>query len=335
MSGRSRRRFIAAAAISAAFAPAPATGQQTGAPRDTVLEVIGLHRWTVQMVADSVARYVPGMSLGQAACAVILRDSVGFAQAAVQTMIFPDRVWQTLSVVEPEDARWVKIRTYPASLPNRPAWAPAIAILRAHRTAMNPMQDYGFLSGRTDQFLGRAVDSAALAFRNEIRSLAQTQGDSLALWTLDHDRNRDNRVVAAFVLGHFAERETTWHALMRALRGPSDFPTSMAQLVLTGMTRMTPRPVDWAPLRNDLEDLLGGTNLFAYMGVLRTLTATGISPALGRSLIPPGAALLIGNLASQNPTRRRAVEEFLRQASGEDLGTDPAAWIAWVRRHTT
>src|SRR5688500_64440 len=47
----------------------------------TRVEVLGLRNWIVQMLESAVSRYAPGTTLADAACAIILRDSVGFPDA--------------------------------------------------------------------------------------------------------------------------------------------------------------------------------------------------------------------------------------------------------------
>ena len=45
------------------------------------VELLGLRRWTLDMLRDSIRRYVPGQELHDAACMVTLRDSLRFARA--------------------------------------------------------------------------------------------------------------------------------------------------------------------------------------------------------------------------------------------------------------
>src|SRR4051812_34702076 len=47
------------------------------------LEILGLKRWTLAMIQDSLARYAPHDSLLSHACAAILRGKLHFADAAV------------------------------------------------------------------------------------------------------------------------------------------------------------------------------------------------------------------------------------------------------------
>src|SRR3954471_24095654 len=53
------------------------------------LELIGLKRWTIPMIQDSLHRYAPNDSLLSHACAAVLREKLKFADAAVvyRTMV--------------------------------------------------------------------------------------------------------------------------------------------------------------------------------------------------------------------------------------------------------
>lgn len=299
--------------------------------RDTVVEILGLQEWTVERVRASLQRLRPGISLAGAACAVLLRDSLGFAQAAVETWSFPDTVWTTLTVIEPQQSARVRpLRPLSDSLPDRADWSAAIGLVRRNAFVVSPLQHYDVLRGRTDSVFERPVNAAALEFRNRIRELARTADYERLIWTVSHDRNRSNRLIATLVLGHFPERDQTWWTLMRALRGPSDLAGGMDELVLVGMAREGEYRVDWAPVAEDLQHLLAGTNLFAFLDVLQILAYTGLEPELIRRLIPAGKDLLIGNLRSKNPSRRKQVRFFLSRVSGEDLGEDPEVWVQWV-----
>src|SRR5665213_1064207 len=83
------------------------------------IEVLGLHRWTLKALQDSIAHRVPGQTLEDAACMVTLRDSLHFADALVQTLFdatgptgeAPHK-YLVIKVIEPQDASRVR-------------WAPA------------------------------------------------------------------------------------------------------------------------------------------------------------------------------------------------------------------
>ena len=101
-----------------AFLVAATTAAAQEAQPKVVVEILGLRTWTRQMVEDSVAKYQPGVSLADHACAVILRDSVGFADAASMRFLSrSDTTWVALPLVEPELKDRVRFRIYRAKRP--------------------------------------------------------------------------------------------------------------------------------------------------------------------------------------------------------------------------
>src|SRR5262245_32844555 len=99
----SRSAAIALAAIIAAATSAFAQASYES-PIGTV-EVLGLRRWTLAMLRDSVRRYAPGQDLHEAACMITLRDSLHFAEASVNYWQLsvpgqPERVFLAIKVVE-------------------------------------------------------------------------------------------------------------------------------------------------------------------------------------------------------------------------------------------
>ena len=60
-------------------------------PDGRVIEVLGLRRWSLAMLQDSLSRYSPGDSLQTHSCAAVLRYTLRFADAAATTYHFrPD-----------------------------------------------------------------------------------------------------------------------------------------------------------------------------------------------------------------------------------------------------
>ncbi len=91
-----------------------------------------------------------------------------------------------------------------------------------------------------------------------------------------------DRMVAAAILANFAERDSTWFALVDALRDPSD-PVRTASAAVLGS--FPSRPVDWASQTATLRFLLGGTNVAASELVFSMLARTQISPTLATALL--------------------------------------------------
>lgn len=295
----------------------------------TIVEILGLRTWTRQMVEDSVAKYQPGISLADHACAIILRDSVGFADAASMTMSMGgDTSWTVLPVVEPALKDRVRFRTYASERRKVRAWRDIFAVLERDREALNDLQHPEVLFGGADSVSGRAVPASTLELRRKIRRHNSARDWALARDALLTDGNPRNRFVAALVLSNFAQRDSTYHLLADGLRN-SDLGAMAAQMVLSAMSRHAPRRVDWRPAEDALAALVGGTNPFMYTYVLDVLVATQVDPALGLKLARWNPVLLMDHLTARNPFSPPPARRFLVHIRGQDL-RDPAAWNAWL-----
>lgn len=322
------RACLLPALLVALCAPA---GAQSSRQKTTVVEIIGLRNWTRQMVEDSVAKFAPGVSLADHACAVILRDSVGFADAAsLQFSAFEtDTVWVVLPVVEPQFRSRIRYRRFEASQPPIEQWAGILTILERDRRAMQMLQHHQVLLGTTDAVFGDAIPPATLELRRAIRARATEEDWALARNALLRDSSVANRTVATLVLSNFADRDSTWFLLAEGVR-TRDFASGSASSMLRALARGTQRRVDWRPARGTLEALLGGTNLFGYGALLGVLVDTELDPALGRDLARAFPELLLDHVGARNPYTPPAAHRFLVHASGVDHGRDAAAWRRWL-----
>jgi hypothetical protein len=308
-------------------APCTLPAQRSGT---TVVEILGLRDWTRQMVEDSVAKYQPGISLSDHACAVILRDSVGFADAASMTMFSGgDTTWSVLPVVEPRLRDRVRFRTYATERPKVAVWADLFAILEADRAAMNGLQHPAVLLGGADSASGGHIPASTLELRRRLRRHDSRRDWALARDAILNDGNPRNRAVAALVLSNFARRDSAYYLLAEGLR-VSDAGSMAAEMVLSALAQHDPRRVDWRPAEGALTALVGGTNLFVYTSVLNLLAATQVDPVLGLRLARANPELLMDHLTAKNPYSPPPARRFLVHVRGRDLGRDPAPWNAWL-----
>ncbi|MFN2564179.1 MAG: hypothetical protein ABR499_04120 [Gemmatimonadaceae bacterium] len=302
------------------------------------LELIGLKRWTLPMIQDSLRRYAPKDSLLSHACAAILREKLKFADASVvyyETTISGEQMkpYMAVTVVEPQDSGLVRYRRpFRNSLPARRAWEPVGAVFENHNAAFQRALQ------RPDFLLGDAplleVDSAirpALPLRRFLRAHRARKDRQRALATLATDGNWQNRVAAVVLLANFASSDPAWWALADALRDPMAPVGGTAAQVLSVLRRGAPRRVNWAPATETVRALLDGTNLFVHNEIMEVLAATEVNPALARPLLKDGGYIVLAKLRSQGTAERQAARRFLVQVAGRDLGDDPAAWEEWVR----
>ena len=108
----------AALVLVAAGAPLRAQTRAELPLRDgRVVEVLGLRRWTLAMLQDSLARYAPGERLERHSCAAALRYRLGFADAAA-TEVFgspdgPSRIvvsaWKSAMKKKHSCSSWLRM----------------------------------------------------------------------------------------------------------------------------------------------------------------------------------------------------------------------------------
>lgn len=300
------------------------------------LELIGLKRWTIAMIRDSLARYAPGDSLTSHACAAILRGKLKFADAAVEYyppgFVGNTKGYFAVPVVEPQDSARVRYRARPRdSVPDRGDWAAALTVFKKHNQVFqSAIQWPSFLLGhmRPDSIEPHLADARPLL---EFLRTHRTEADRRsALWTLAQDGNAPQRAVAAVVLAGFPESDSTWWALADALRDQVGMVAATASQVLNILSVSSARPVNWTPIVHDLRAVLDGTDLFTQNSLLDALAATRIDPSLAPGLLRDGGELLLAKLGSEDSTGARAAQRFLTQVSGRDLGRNVGAWEDWI-----
>jgi hypothetical protein len=301
------------------------------------LEVIGLKRWTLPMIDDSLRRYAPKDSLMSHACAGVLRETLKFADASVvyYTGTIGDSVMKpylAVTVVEPQDSALIRYRApFRDSLPPRRAWRSIRTVFDKHNLAFQQaMQRSEFLWSDAALAVADSALRPALPLRRFLRAHVTTKDRQTAFATLAANGNSDDRVVAVLLLANFAESDSTWWALAAAVRDPAAKVRSTAAQLLTALARRAPRRVDWTPVTPTLRTLIDGTNLFWHNQVMEVLAATQIDSALARPLLHGGGDLVLAKLRSQGMAERQASRRFLVQLAGRDLGESPAAWEEWI-----
>ena len=317
---------------------AQGAGQVIAGP-DGPVEFIGLERWGAQDLFDAIQAIDPDRPFH--ACAIVMREDLGFADAAAirtmdvltrgdytimigvedsarvrhrptgdETVAVPE-AWQNLSAVVGDDLR--TLNAIEIALPSRGGFLDRIL-----RTSRRSGQRMGVDPGTLDQ----AWDAIDSADSEEDRRLAHEVLAKDSLWSA--------RTVATLVLGNFGDDATTWHALAGSLIDPHARVSSAARSVLKRLIKHRKDPVDWSGARTHLVALLDGTNAFAFREILRIMVATDIDPDFGRQLIRESPELLLAHVGAAHETAREPALDFLKAVSGEDFGADVEAWTAWI-----
>jgi hypothetical protein len=323
--------------------PAQASAQASYESPNGTVEVLGLRRWTLAMLRDSIRRYVPGQDLHDAACMVTLRDSLKFAEASVMTWQgfsgTPEKSFLSIKVIEPQEARrvqWdVRARSdYTGLLPD---YAPLVLPITDSAGGVwrgrleRWFQSYKEDSTRRASTVARAPESVKADAERVWAFLGSRRGDAdrqRAMRTVQRDGFWVNRFVAAMVLVNFGQQDSTWHILVRALRDPHEAVRGFADASLRSLPA---RRVDWKPAAADLRLLLGGTNLPSIETVLEVLDRTEVAPDLAASLLRGNADWVLDHMASRAPRANDLAHRLLvRLNRGVDLGSTRAAWTKWA-----
>ena len=304
-------------------------------PEGTV-EVLGLQSWTVEKIQRALAERFPGTSPGLSAAAL---GELGFPSVGVQSETRPDgRSYTVVTVVEPEQADRVRRKpAFPSSRVPLAAWQSLVDVASKQPGSLQAVASFYPAVGP-----GVAIPAAALeggaADPMTVRRLwkmvesRRSEADrDLALWALANDPNVWNRATAAVLLANFADRDLTWWTLLDAQRDPAGIVSTVASQVLQGISRRTPKKVDWEPAFGSVRALLGGTNLAALDPTLDVLVATGLPADLAPGLLRGGGAdLVLARVGARHEPTRKSAHGFLKYLSGKDLGTDVTAWQTWL-----
>jgi hypothetical protein len=331
------RGAILAFAVAACASPPSRTPTVLLVPGKSI-EVVGLQRWTIAMMQDSLAKYAPGTTLDSHACAAALRYQLGFADAAATSYELPgdslERV--VVIVVEPQDSARVRHRVAPMdTLAPRHEWAPVIRVLSEHPGPfqMSLWRYRAWRGGDSTALRGLSgADSIAVLGVWRFLAARESRADKeAALGTVHADPNFRNRMAAVALLSNFTNDDRVLHALLRAQLEADGPVGAMASLVLSSFAQTSPRPVDWGPVAPELHQMLRGTALFHLTGTMRLLAATGVDSSLAVPLLRDGGEMLLAFAAAEHTDLRDSAHRLLVALRGKDLGHDAEVWARWVR----
>jgi hypothetical protein len=302
------------------------------------VEFIGLKRWSIKMIEDSLAVYVP-KGHGLWGCAADLVGSLRFADASVIRYSEDSGLYSVITVVEPQDSARIQYRSKPSgSSANMPDFAALKSIIHKDFMAFQfalinyHLYSTGGIDSARIVVRDWGVDSVAVNAIWALLSEKNTQADkSLAVWTSLNNPDPSNRAIACAILTNFPEDDLTWWSLMDALRDKEPMVNTAARQALSVLMKSSPRTVDWAPCLQTLRFLLAGTNLFSYTTLLEVLQHTNVSPILASLLLEESTTdLLLAYLNAHHSRERRLARGLLSKLAGKDLGDDAHVWKQWL-----
>lgn len=325
------------------------------------VEIVGLRRWTPDMLRDSLRKYAPDEGLDSDAAAANLRNLLGFADAAtsIHTTVFDEseKAIVTLAVREPGDSARVHYAEQSLdSLPQHRAWASLAAGFAADTTGRllqivagahldgpsrlvvdSTVKRRTFTHREGFDYESPADSIAAKPWLDSLSKRLSNADYGQAVETIDSSRSGPDRAIAALVLANFPERDGAWRALLKAAVGREQGRDAfIAQHALIALSQRAPsRSVDWSPMVATIHDVLDGTALAALAPLATALVATGASTAHAGAYLAGGGEMLTAYVESDNPDVRDAAHDLLVKLRGQDLGFEPGPWRDWIKTLVT
>lgn len=302
------------------------------APNGVIVEVIGLRRWTLQMIQDSLDLKSPGDSLQKHSCAATLRYKLGFADAAAMTFMDGAKATRMIVTVrEPQDSARVQHREVAFDTTSfRAEWVPLTRLLQRRPQLSYELPRHLLATGERAKTAATPREprlDSALAF---IAGRTSEKDRKAALSILSSSPNHFDRAAAALILINFTGRDDTYYALVDAIQQSDGMARGIAADVLQLATARDARRVQWGPVAGKLHTILDGSSLFHLTSVMSALENSGVGPADAKVLLAGGGEIVLAYLASNTPMYSKASHRLLVKLRGSDLGTNVNAWKQWV-----
>jgi hypothetical protein len=303
------------------------------------IEIVGLRRWTIPMIQDSLHKYAEGVGLDSHACAAALRYKLGFADASASSygVLQGDSVEAIfIAVVEPADSARVRYRAAPMDTGAfKPEWARVARLVdRNMRALMFATQEASKKSrGQPPSPVPNGVNAAAAAEMADFLARHASPADEReARRVLMTDPNDRTRIVAAAILASFTSHDATLAAYIETLREADGRVKQVAGDVLFNFAQDAPRHVDWSGATDALHAILNGTSLFLLQTTLDLLIATRVNSSLAAPLLADGGEAVLDFLGARHPWPRESAHRLLVALSGRDFGYDVGQWRKWIEQ---
>ena len=250
------------------------------------VEFVGLKQWTIEQIRDSLRRVAPEEELGQ--CAIPLKYKLHFPEVSVEWATHPsdkNKRYTIVTVIEPQNSMYVNRQTcYSSPYSLIQEWREFKDRYSRNRYERMLALRYQFLDSIQARAEVEKMGADAGIFSAIVNSLSHlTVQVSKMVRLVTESYEPDTRQIAIMALGTHPENDSSWYALIRALRDISDVNATFAGIALTSFADNSHRAIDWKPVYADLESLFNGTNLFVYINLLKLFSQVGYTSAdLGR-----------------------------------------------------
>jgi hypothetical protein len=255
----------------------PSFAQNVVQEDGNTIEFLGLKKWTVKQLQDSVRKHDSRGKLGF--CAATLKSNLKFCDASV---IFFSKDSLIITVIEPQDSLLVKRNAY---------FAGDAPLTREWDTFQETFASKVFEKGLATETQFNTDDSATSAMREFIKEAPSfVKFDSVAFQNIRTALRKNpvpveqlakviryswdaySRGVAALAMTKFPDNDTCLQSVLYAMNDIGASTTTVnAVEYFSIMLRHRTREIALAPLYNELRPLVNGSNLFAYHDILKLI----------------------------------------------------------------
>lgn len=309
------------------------------------VEYLGLKKWTAQAVQDSLKKLAPDKPVH--ACEAVLKNNLGFTDAAVQSHLNPktEEYYTLVTLVEPE--RNSNSNDY-FLLPKKQQgiiedWTAGYDLsdpkIRKKivfgsqfwrmkykgKPIMPIMMNSSQVTKEEKKFLKKFFDN--------LDDIDSPSDRKLAYKTLDSDGNLNNRLLASLVLLNYPIEEDAKHIMLKQIRSKSSDLSYLSTYTLRTMTQDSAQ-VNWSGSEESIKALISGTNVSELLPTLKILTKTKISPEMSDKILAGDTFLLHDYLQSSHQETQSTALAFIDQISNADLDNTKQAleWLAEYKK---
>jgi len=297
--------------------------------KNGVVEFVGLKKWNVNDLVDSLIALDPNSNLH--ACTATLKQQFKFSDASVMSMPTEEGFYTLVTVIEPQDSSRVNYK----SILNYKSkiivdWGELINLIEDFTTVQIGLQYYGgILKGDVEATHDKIKKYTDIIDVNNLNSLwsflynhQNAVDKDIAIKILAADKNPTKRMAAVIVLSSFSNDDKCWQVLVETLRDPDENVRLMAYLTLNMYANYFARKIDWAESKSSLRWLLNGTNLASFEMLLRILEKTELTPELAEQLLCNNYEFISDYLGVQNIVSKSKIISFLKLIHKENFNTE-------------
>lgn len=248
------------------------------------IEFIGLEKWTIEMVSDTMKKYANGAELNQIYCNSVL-DEIGFPSATAISDFKDGKMLVTVSLVEHQYANLIQFTDTPTdTLPLNEDWIwineyfykypikfqLALAtygnfLNNDFNTIMSYMNEYS----EKLKIYGIVVDTTH--FKELWQGLEKYNKKSdfeKAKYIILNDANFENRLPAICILANFIHNPESYDLLFHLFRSKDEFNSSYANKVFQTMLNSPVLNLNLFNHKEHLTPLLNGTNIEHFLNIM-------------------------------------------------------------------